>query len=123
MDGPTPAMNPATSSSASARHAYHTADYKVTKREMASLWNRYYVWKAAKDHDMRREESSVYNMDGGNSSRRAYQTASFEVTTIPVRRSSSHLVGRHATQGSLKHGPVHKTVSDHQPAEAAEATQ
>ena len=99
-------MNAAASSAAtSARHAYHTADYKVTKRQMAALWNRYYVWKALKEKDARRESSSVTNIGpAGRGARRAYQTASFDSFIVPVQRSTSHPAARRATQHTLKHG-------------------
>lgn len=113
MDAPNPDINTAAAASASARHAYHTADYKVSKREMAALWNRYYVWKAAKEKDLKRESSSVYAMSSaGAGSRRAYQTSSFEVMTVPVKRSSSHPTAKRAVPGTLNHGPVHKTTSN-----------
>lgn len=95
----------ASRAASSARHAYHTADYKVSKREMAALWNRYYVWKALKEKDLKRESSSVYNMGAGaRGTRRAYQTASFETVFVPVQRSTSHPVARRAVQHTLKHG-------------------
>ncbi len=95
----------ASSAATSARHAYHTADYKVTKREMAALWNRYYVWKALKEKDLKRESSSVYSIGPvARGGRRAYQTASFDSVMVPVQRSNSHPAARRAVQHTLKHG-------------------
>lgn len=103
---------------ASARHAYHTADYKVTKRQMAALWNRYYVWKALKEKDARRESSSVTNIGpAGRGARRAYQTASFDSFAVPVQRSTSHPAARRASQHSLHHG-----TTQARPAHSAYAT-
>ncbi len=95
---------------ASSRHAYHTADYKVTKHEMAALWQRYYVWKAGKEKDLRRESSSVTTIGpAGRGTRRAYQTASFETYSVPVPRAQSHAV-RHAYHGAMRHGTVHRAT-------------
>ncbi|CAN5146098.1 hypothetical protein BH10CYA1_BH10CYA1_38450 [soil metagenome] len=106
MDLPNQDMN---RSASSARHAYHTADYKVTKRQMAALWNRYYVWKALKEKDLKRESSSVTTIGpAGRGSRRAYQTASFDSFTVPVQRSTSHPAARRATQHSLRHGTTQR---------------
>jgi len=99
------------SSAAAARHAYHTADYKVTKREMAALWNRYYVWKALKEKDLKRESSSVTTIGpAGRGSRRAYQTASFESFPVSVQRSTGHPAARRATQHTLRHGTTERPV-------------
>jgi hypothetical protein len=112
LDIPNPDLN----TSASARHAYHTADYKVTKREMAALWNRYYVWKAAKEKDLKRESSSVTTIGpGARGSRRAYQTASFDSFSVPVQQAPSHAAARHAYRPL----PHHTVV---RPARAAYAT-
>lgn len=118
LDIPNQDMNSAASAAtSSARHAYHTADYKVTKRQMAALWNRYYVWKALKEKDMKRESSSVTNIGPvGASGRRAYQTASFDSVVVPVQRSTSHPTARRAVQHTLKHGTVTR------PARSAYAT-
>ncbi len=80
---------------------------------MAALWNRYYVWKALKEKDLKRESSSVYSMSpAGHGGRRAYQTASFDTVLVPVQRSTSHPAARRAVQHTLKHGTAtHPTRS------------
>jgi hypothetical protein len=42
-----------------ARHAYRTADYQVSKQEMAALWRRYYVWSAYRNKALQTPGANV----------------------------------------------------------------
>jgi hypothetical protein len=71
------------------RHAYHTADYKVTQKDMSALYQRYGVWKAAKDKASQREYTSFQTISPNAPGRRAYQTASFDVIAVPVEQTNT----------------------------------
>jgi hypothetical protein len=85
-----------------ARRAYHTADYKVTQKEMAGLYQRYGVWKAAKDKMSQPAYTSMTTISPNAPGRRAYQTASFDVVAVDVDQGSN----RHAYKTTTRHRSV-----------------
>jgi len=76
------------------RRAYHTADYKVTPKEMGALYQRYGVWKAAKEKSLQPEYTSFTTISPNAPGRRAYQTSSFDVVAVPVDQNATRPVSK-----------------------------
>ena len=90
------------------RHAYRTADYQVSKQEMASLWRRYYIWSAYRNKSLQVASANVGGPRTSSKSaqaRRAYHSG-VVATHSGNKPPHSARSSRHAYR--MLHEGVHK---------------